>query len=161
MDEALKVLRTLWRGGAAVTFQGEFYRFEEAVVSPQPVQSGGPPLWVAGNSPEAIRRAVYYADGWHPTGLPAEQVAERLESVRTLLGARPFTVCARLRIVISDQMDPQPTPLSGTLDQIRGQLEAYRKAGVDYAILYFAGESAGEREHGMQAFQKAVMAGLD
>ena len=161
MDEALKVLRTLWRGGSAASFQGQFYHFEQAVISPPPVQSGGPPLWVAGNSPAAVRRAVHYADGWHPTGLPAEQVAERLESVRPLLGGRPFTVCARLHIAISDQPDPQPSPLSGTPEQIREQLQAYRRAGVDYAILHFQAESAGERERGMQRFQKEVMADLD
>ncbi len=161
MDEALKVLRTLWRGGTTASFQGEYYRFEQAVISPQPVQSGGPPLWVAGNSPAAIRRAVHYADGWHPTGLPAEEVAGRLESVRPLLGSRPFTVCARLRAAVTEQSDPQPAPLSGTPEQIREQLRAYRNAGVEDVILAFQAETAGERERGMLTFQKEVIKGFD
>lgn len=161
MDEALKVLRTIWRGGTTVSFQGKYYHFEQAVISPQPVQAGGPPLWVAGNSPAAVRRAVHYADGWHPTGLPAEQVAERLEPVRTLLHNRPFTVCARLRIAVMDRTDPQPSPLSGTPDQIREQLQAYQEAGVDYAVLAFQSDTPGERERGMRAFQKEVMPAFD
>lgn len=158
MDEALKVLRTLWRGGTSASYQGKYYRIERAVISPQPVQAGGPPLWVAGNSPAAVRRAVHYADGWHPTGLPAEQIAERLESVRPLLGERPFTVCARLHVSITDQFLELPSPLSGTPEQIREQLLAYRDAGVGYAILHFQAESAGERERMMAIFQKEILA---
>lgn len=48
MDEALKVLRTLWRGNKVVSFKGKYYNFERAFFAPQPIQSGGPPLWVAG-----------------------------------------------------------------------------------------------------------------
>ncbi len=159
MDEALKVLRTIWRGGTTVSFQGEFYRFTQAVISPPPVQAGGPPLWVAGNSPAALMRAVYYADGWHPTSLGAEKIAEQLSAVRPLLGGRPFTVCSRLHVNITEESTGKP--LSGTPEQIREQLHAYKQAGVDYVILYFDSESAGERERGMQTFQKEIMPGLD
>ncbi len=159
MDEALKVLRTIWRAGSAASFQGDFYRFTQAVISPPPVQSGGPPLWVAGNSPAALKRAVYYADGWHPTSLGAEKTAEQLSAVKPLLGGRPFTVCSRLHIAFTSQTDGKP--LSGTPEQIRGQLQAYKQAGVDYVILYFEAESAGERERGMQLFQKEIVPGLD
>lgn len=159
MDEALKVLRTIWRSGSAVSFQGEFYRFTQAVISPSPVQAGGPPLWVAGNSPAALKRAVYYADGWHPTSLGAEKIAEQLSAVRLLLGGRPFTVCSRLHVNITEESTGKP--LSGTPEQIREQLQAYKQAGVDYVTLYFDSESAGERERGMQTFQKEIMPGLD
>src|SRR5262249_5761342 len=35
---------------------------------PRPVQSPRPPIWVAGSSPPAIRRAATFGDGWLPQG---------------------------------------------------------------------------------------------
>jgi probable F420-dependent oxidoreductase len=157
MDEALKVLRTMWHGGPAISFQGDYYQFENVVLSPAPVQSGGPPLWVAGNSQAALRRAVHYGDGWHPTSISAEDVTKSLEQVQPLLGNRPFTICARLRIAFADQRDPQNI-LSGSVDQIRAGLHAYSQAGVNYAILYFPLESQGARERSMQLFKNEIMA---
>jgi probable F420-dependent oxidoreductase len=155
MDEALKVLRTLWRGGKVISFNGTYYRFEKVVLSPPPVQPGGPPLWVAGDSPTALKRAVYYADGWHPNTQPVEQLRSALESVRPLLLNRPFTVCMRARLQFSTE--PQPgQPFSGTPEQIAGQLREYQQAGVDYVIFSCSAETQGERERWLKIFQEQV-----
>ncbi len=44
---------------------------------PRPVQPGGPPIWIGGNSKRAIRRAVDLADGWMPMPNPAKYAARR------------------------------------------------------------------------------------
>lgn len=157
MDEALKVLRTLWRGAGPASFQGEFYKFEQAVIDPKPIQQGGPPLWVAGNSSAALRRAVYYADGWHPTSLAPQELAEVLVEAKPMLGTRPFSVCVRLRIAIPEQAENK-AHISGTPDQVREQLRAYQQAGVDYVVLYFQAETQAAAERSMQVFQKEIMA---
>jgi len=153
MDEAVKVLRTCWRGREVVTFQGEFYHFEQAYFSPLPLQEGGPPLWVAGNSPAALRRAMNLADGWHPTNISAVDLSQATARFTPLLRARPFTVCCRLRLSFND---PAAAQLGGSPDQITAQIKEYAAAGMNYALLHFDGESQAERQRNMERFASEV-----
>ena len=156
MDEAIQVLRTAWRGSRVISYQGKHYAFEKAVFAPGPVQAGGPPLWVAGNSPRALRRAVMLSDGWHPVGLPPAELESQLQSVRPLLANRPFSVAPRL--TLSFEPNPaQPTTLSGSPPEVAAQLEAYRQAGATYAVIDFRGESQAARERAMRRFAAEVV----
>ena len=149
MDEAVKVLRTCWRGREVVSFQGEFYSFDQAYFSPLPLQEGGPPLWVAGNSAPALRRAINLADGWHPTNIRAADLKRATSQFTPLIKARPFTVCCRLRLSYNADSGAQ---LSGSSDQIIYQLKEYVDAGMNYALLHFDGDSQAERQRAMQRF---------
>jgi len=62
-DEAIQVLRTLWSGRPA-SHRGTWFRFADVTIDPPPRQPGGPPLWVGGRSPAALRRAARLGDGW-------------------------------------------------------------------------------------------------
>src|SRR5206468_3788852 len=44
-DEALEVMRALWTEDPA-SFEGQFFRFRDAVSFPKPVQKPHPPLWI-------------------------------------------------------------------------------------------------------------------
>jgi probable F420-dependent oxidoreductase len=156
MDEAIQVLRTVWRGSRVVSYQGKHYKFEKAAFVPGPLQPGGPPLWVAGNSPRALRRAVLLADGWHPVDLPPGEIERMLRVVQPLLGQRPFSVAPRLRLAFA----PEPlegVPLSGTPARVVEGLRAYANAGVNYAVLHFLAESQAERERAMTLFARQVL----
>lgn len=160
MNEALQVLRTLWRGGKVISFSGQFYKFEQVVLSPPPVQAGGPPIWVAGDSPAALKRAVYYADGWHPNGQQPQAIADALHSVKNLLGARPFSVCVRARLDFDAPAGSQPGALSGSPAQIAATLHEYNRAGVDSVILSCAAETQGARERSLKTFIDQVAPAL-
>lgn len=64
-DEAIGLLRKLWTA-EAVTHDGRFYAMQEVRIHPPPVQSGGPPIVVAGRRKPAMRRAALLGDGWMP-----------------------------------------------------------------------------------------------
>ena len=61
MDECLQILRGLG-DGTPVTFDGEFFSLQEALVLPAP--SPRVPLIVGGRSDAAVRRAARFGDGW-------------------------------------------------------------------------------------------------
>ncbi len=73
-DEAMRALRELFRGRAS--FSGRFFSFEDVEIEPGPAQPGGPPLWVGGRSPAAIRRAANLGDGWIPLWVSVERFKE-------------------------------------------------------------------------------------
>ena len=56
-------MRRYWTE-SSVTFSGEFYRAEAMGMDPKPVQPGGPPIWLGGDSEAALRRVGRLADGW-------------------------------------------------------------------------------------------------
>jgi probable F420-dependent oxidoreductase len=64
--EALDVIRSLWTQDKT-THRGEFYRLEEATMSPKPAQHPLP-IWMGVGHPNAIRRAARIADGWMGSG---------------------------------------------------------------------------------------------
>lgn len=69
-DEALLAMKAAWTG-ASVTRSGPGFEATGNTMRPLPIQQPHPPIWIGGNSPRAIRRAVDFADGWSPFPLPA------------------------------------------------------------------------------------------
>lgn len=88
VDEALEVCRRLW-SEPEVEHHGEFFDFEAVAFEPKPVQPGGPPVLVGGESPAALRRAARHGDGWigmgHDLGSAAAQIA-RLDELLDAAG---------------------------------------------------------------------------
>ena len=73
--------RRLWAGGP-VSFDGRFATVPDLELQPGPVHTGGPPVWVGGRSPAAVRRAGRFADVWLPYMYTPEQLARSLVDVR-------------------------------------------------------------------------------
>ncbi|MEX2081374.1 MAG: LLM class flavin-dependent oxidoreductase [Dehalococcoidia bacterium] len=62
LNEHISVVRAAWAEGP-FTLRGEFFGYEEIDVTPKPVQSPMP-LWVAGLSEPAVKRAARLGDGF-------------------------------------------------------------------------------------------------
>ena len=64
-DECLEVLRRLW-SGERVSFSGQHFNLDGAMINPTPIQRLHPPVWVSGRRDAAMRRAARFGDGWVP-----------------------------------------------------------------------------------------------
>jgi len=80
-DEALRVLKLLYTRDN-VQFEGRFTKLDGVTLAPKPVQPGGPPVWVAGRSDAAMRRAGRLGDGYLPYLFSPERFRDGLAKAR-------------------------------------------------------------------------------
>jgi probable F420-dependent oxidoreductase len=79
-DEAIEVMRRLW-SESGVNHEGRFFRLEDANMQPKPIQKPGPPIWIAGRSEAAIKRAARMGDGYMPYLFSPERYRDSLEKL--------------------------------------------------------------------------------
>jgi alkanesulfonate monooxygenase SsuD/methylene tetrahydromethanopterin reductase-like flavin-dependent oxidoreductase (luciferase family) len=128
-----------------------------------PIQIGGPPIWVGGSSPAAIRRAAERGDGWLPQGtlkkdMPA--AIERLHERRAAAGRaeRPFTVgaIAPFFYVGDPGWDTGKGCLTGEADKLAEYLADYAAMGVDQVQVRFRSRTCEELCDQVAAFGAEV-----
>ena len=157
MDEAMDVLRILWRAGEdeKISYNGKYYQFKDALFSPPPVQPGGPALWVAGSSKAALRRAAQRGDAWHPSTLSLDRFIKLAREFQAIPTDRSPIISARLRLSFNGD-DPQ-AQLRGSPKAIIDGLRQYQLAGLSYPVITFPGDSQQQREEAMQRFREQVV----
>jgi probable F420-dependent oxidoreductase len=64
-DEYLEAFHQLWTEDRP-SYKGRHVNFDDLIFAPKPLQPGGPPIWVGGESPAALRRTVKLGSGWYP-----------------------------------------------------------------------------------------------
>ncbi len=156
MDEAIQVLKSLWSGEESISFHGKHYDFKDAVISPSPMQRGGPPVWVGGGSAAALRRAVSLGDGWHPNVQSPSALREALQTIPSDLRPNNFTVCPRIKLNFNRDDLPENT-LHGTPQKVIRQIQAYRTAGITGAVIAFDAENTSARLQMLKQFSEEVM----
>jgi alkanesulfonate monooxygenase SsuD/methylene tetrahydromethanopterin reductase-like flavin-dependent oxidoreductase (luciferase family) len=88
-DEAMEVLRALWRGGR-VSHHGRHFHLDDVELLPvehgdaatAARRPGGPPLLVSGRREAAMRRAARLGDGWMPYLLSPDAYARSARTIR-------------------------------------------------------------------------------
>ena len=78
--ETLEICRALWTRDD-VSFSGKHFTLENITMEPKPHRPGGPPFWIGGSGPTALRDAAKY-DAWFPTGPSVEFFAENFPRVQ-------------------------------------------------------------------------------
>jgi probable F420-dependent oxidoreductase len=63
MDEAIALLKSCWTE-PSIDANGEHYPVEAMAMEPKPPNEGGPPIWIGGASPVALKRAGTVGAGW-------------------------------------------------------------------------------------------------
>lgn len=127
-NDALEALRaTLSK--REVAYHGPFFDFDDLVVEPHAVQQRVP-IWIGGNSPISLRRAVKYGDGWCPFGLPHDKLAEMLSAAELPEG---------FEVVLGSGRPLDPT---GDAERTARALRRTRDAGATIANIHIQAESA-------------------
>lgn len=121
-DETLEVILRCWQGGE-LAWDGDVSRFRRIEFAPVPVQAPRPPIWIGGHTKPALRRAARFADVWHPSNVPPDEIAARSAELAEIRGAR-IPCAVRLRVAPG-----------ADLGEIADHVAAYEAVGCDGAVI--------------------------
>lgn len=105
--EGLALMKACWTE-PEINFEGRFWQLSGAAMEPKPVQKPHPPVWIGGNHPNALRRAVQLGDGFFGAGSqPTQAFAEQTRLVHEELERQErdpasFRVAKRVYIHVDD-----------------------------------------------------------
>jgi len=133
-EDFIAALRALWTQNP-VRHEGEFYQIPATLADPQPVQRPHPPILLGGTAPAALRRAGRLTDGWVSSSrADLSRIDESIDIVRAAAaeaGRDPAALRFVCRAVVRvREQSGDRSPLQGSLDQIRGDLETLAGTGL-------------------------------
>ncbi len=105
--ETLQICRALWSRDH-VSFSGKHFTLEAVTMEPKPHRAGGPPIWIGGSGPTALREAANF-DAWFPTGPHVEFFAEHfphIQAAARAAGREPDAVIGAAYVTVA--LDPDP-----------------------------------------------------
>jgi probable F420-dependent oxidoreductase len=160
MDESIRLMKILWNDDV-VNFDGEFFHIKDALFLPKPVNRDVP-VWIGGNGPTSIKRAIRLGDGWHPVGLELEEFRKGAQRVRE--SGRSVALSMRMTTDVRKKRDQYTTPtgerriaVSGTSAEIRTEIDRYAEAGLEYYCASINHPSAQEITSDLRRFSSEVM----
>jgi probable F420-dependent oxidoreductase len=105
--ETLEICRALWSRDH-VSFSGKHFTLDDVTVEPKPPHPGGPPIWIGGSGPTALREAARF-DAWFPTGPSVEFFAEhfpKIQAAARAAGRAPDAVTGAAYVTLALDADP-------------------------------------------------------
>ncbi len=178
-EEGLEVIAGLLKSEDRFSFDGQYYRLEDAILLPKPQRPGGPPILIGGNGPRrTLPLVARLADEWNGVYLTAEQYQERNSRLDELLqaqGRQPGDVRRSLMTGMAfgrdeaeirgaaTQWDSSPEELAerglvvGTANAIVTQLGRLAEAGAARVMLQWFALDNRER---LEAFAATVLGQL-
>ncbi len=139
VNESIKLMRSLWSNQPS--FKGKYIKqyYEDASFSP-PLKRNIP-IWIAGNSVYAMKRAIKYGDAWHPNVLVLESFRKAVENYKSLASEvkpiRPriaFDITSSSNIYVSP-LGEKRVLLSRNMDENKKTIEELESLGVDYLLI--------------------------
>lgn len=154
-DEGVEILSRLW-SEESVTFDGTYYRLDDASIAPRPIQQPLP-LWVGGSAPQAIERTARWGTGWQAGIDSAVQVAPVIAAIKARatelgraidedhfgagfafrFGGSGEAVVARYRELLATRLGREPDGCMavGEASHMLALMKDFRTAGVHKFIL--------------------------
>ncbi|MFZ9676479.1 MAG: LLM class flavin-dependent oxidoreductase [Ilumatobacteraceae bacterium] len=127
---------------------------------PLPAQSPRPPIWVAGSSPAAIKRAARLADGWLPQGPSNAEMVSMLRDEMTRVGREvPNMMIGHITPFIyvgTPTFDVGEATISGSAQSIAERILAGTADGVNQLQVRFKARSCDELCDQIRAFATDV-----
>jgi F420-dependent oxidoreductase-like protein len=138
LEEGVQVLQALW-AGENVTFEGRYYRLENATYRPEPVQRPHPPMWIGGEGrTRTLPIAGRYADAWHGWAADAAELAEItaiIDSAAEAVGRDPASILRASSLSISEPWD-----------EVKSSYEWMAAGGIGYLVIEWPSEGRGRLE---------------
>ena len=156
LDEAIYLMRRLWTEDR-VSYESEFVKLTDASIGVRPSRSNVP-IWIGSRAEAGLRRTGYMGDGWLPTQVTPEEVAQGIERINHYANeagrsipddhfglqiscymvehgtvpdyVREKYLLQRRSDVTSDQIN-----LLGTADEITARIREYVDAGATKFVL--------------------------
>ncbi len=153
-EEGIEVVTRLLRSEEPVSFEGEFYRLNEALILPRSPRLGGPPIVIGGNGRRrTLPLVARYADEWNAVFVTADEFAKlnagldeslreagrasdqvrRTLMTRAVFGRTEADVDRKLDGVARDQLEP--AVIAGTSGELVERLGHLSEAGVQRVML--------------------------
>ncbi len=172
-DEFIAAFKVLWTQDTPV-FAGAHASFDSLIFAPKPVRRPHPPIWIGGESPSALKRAVRAGDGWYPASNNPQYRLDTAQRVAAGIGelARhaeaagrdPASIDVAFVVLWPVAWTPQKAPdgearrlLTGTAQEMAADIAALGKAGVRHLCLTFQTATIAETLERMQRFAEEVM----
>ncbi len=118
-EEGLTVITRLLREEFPVTFTGQYYQLQDAILLPRPQRAGGPPVLIGGNGEQrTLPLVARYANEWNGVYLTAQRYAslsQRLDELLIAQGRQPQDVRRSLMtgLIFSPDAAPSQAQLQG------------------------------------------------
>lgn len=160
LDEALDALRAALDGDFS-SHHGSTWSYDEVGIAPRPAQ-GTIPVWVAGSTEAALRRAAERADGWVPSGQVEGGLSAaiaRLLELRDRAGrtGEPFTIGARSGpLYVGEPRWDVGRAVHGSPEQVAAFLRVLAGLGVDQIEVAFRSRDVHELYDQLRTFGAEV-----
>ena len=148
--EALHIIHALLRTGY-VDFEGQFYSARNCELRPRGPRPQGPPILIGSSSPRMMGLMAQYADFWNRDRINDVDMALDLEAqvdaACLASGRDPATLGRTFGIqvdLLNDKREAfiprqwvrEPWPLTGTPEELAGQIRAFTRARIDHLIIW-------------------------
>lgn len=160
LDETLEAVRGAF-SDTYVSHDGDFYRYADVGVAPQPVAEL--PIWIGGSGRAAWRRAGRIGDGYIPMGNSKDQYAEIAETIHATAAAAgradagfdigympPWTY-------LLGEVPDGVMAMSGGIEPLVDDLRAAREVGANTFHLKFRARDLPEYLDQVDAFAEQVV----
>jgi probable F420-dependent oxidoreductase len=143
-NECIAIMKELWTKEDP-SYHSRRWNFSDLKFSPKPLQKPHIPIWVGGASPGALERAATMGDGWHPSGVVAEDYSISRRNIQELAmaaGRDPESLTWSARVEVeahgapsSDRAASRARISGSNVDQMIAGIAAYQTAGVEHVVL--------------------------